>query len=172
MANSLAFRKTNFSQENVFNLNNPESFPGVNRVASTILDSIGSTVLSLTFIEYKLTDKQTSKVYIYQAFKGISRPSSFSTFNCNSICEHLLFVQYKTITKTVRGFDNFFAWNFKIYKNLFFFVILNIHKPSLLIHRKHKEYDISPHLPPSPCLMRYFFSHFEILKTLRGLNDR
>jgi len=65
MANSLAFRKTNFSQENVFNLNNPESFPGVNRVASTILDSIGSTVLSLTFIEYKLTDKQTSKVYIY-----------------------------------------------------------------------------------------------------------
>ena len=30
------------------------------------------------------------------------------TFNYGSICEHLPVVQYKTVTKKVRGFDNIF----------------------------------------------------------------
>ena len=37
--------------------------------------------------------------------------------------EHLLFMQYKTKTKKVRGFNNIFSWD-----NVF--VILSIHKPS------------------------------------------
>ena len=37
-----------------------------------------------------------------------------STFNCGLICEHLLFVQYKTKTKKVSGFHNIFSRIFKI----------------------------------------------------------
>ena len=40
--------------------------------------------------------------------KGASRPSSIPTLNCSSFCEHLLFVQYKTKAKEVRGFNNIF----------------------------------------------------------------
>ena len=38
---------------------------------------------------------------------------SISTFNCGFICEHLLFVQYKTTTKKVREYNNTFSWIFK-----------------------------------------------------------
>ena len=47
-------------------------------------------------------------------FKGTLRLYSILTFNCGSICEHLLFVQDKTITKIVRGLNNVFSWIFKI----------------------------------------------------------
>ena len=36
---------------------------------------------------------------------GFSRPSSILTSNCGFICEHLHFVQYKTKTKKVCGFQ-------------------------------------------------------------------
>ena len=46
-------------------------------------------------------------VYLYIIYictlleiQGALRPSSISTFNCGFISEHLLFVQYKTKTKT------------------------------------------------------------------------
>ena len=52
-------------------------------------------------------------------FQGASRQSSISTFNCNFICEHLLFVQYKTKTKKFADLLIFFAHfqNFTKIKN-------------------------------------------------------
>ena len=47
-------------------------------------------------------------MYNYKAFKAL-RPSSISTFNCDFICEHLLYVQYKTKTKKFADFKIFFA---------------------------------------------------------------
>jgi len=55
-------------------------------------------------------------------FKSASRPSSISTFNCGFICEHLLFVQYKTKTKKVCRFHNILSSIFKFYKTK------NLHK--------------------------------------------
>ena len=64
--------------------------------------------------------------------EGASRPFSILTFNC----EHLLFVQYKTITnESSRIFQIFFraVLNFTKIKSVWIqvFVILSIHKPSL-----------------------------------------
>ena len=61
------------------------------------------------------------------------------TFNCGSICEHVLFVQYKTKTNKFRKCIHFFLVDFqnfteiKIYRRQFF-VILSIHNPSLQGH--------------------------------------
>ena len=41
-------------------------------------------------------------------FQGASRPSSISTIKCGFICEHLLFVQYKTKQKKFADFIIFF----------------------------------------------------------------
>ena len=64
------------------------------------------------------------------------RSSSISTLNHGSICEHLLFVQYKTITNKVCGFTCILSNILKLLqksKNFWtqIFVILNIHKPFL-----------------------------------------
>ena len=73
---------------------------------------IGSAVL--TFIGYKQTNRQAKFIYRL-GFQGASRTSSISTFNCGSIYEHLLFVQYKTIKKIVRGFNDIFERIFQIF---------------------------------------------------------
>ena len=45
------------------------------------------------------------------------RPSTFLSFNRGFICEHLIFVQYKTVTKINSGFNNIFLGSSKFYKN-------------------------------------------------------
>ena len=64
-----------------------------------------------------------------------SRPSSISNFNCGFICEHLLFVQYKT-NKQVCAFQNDFFAHFQNFTKIKtfktqIFEILVIYKPSL-----------------------------------------
>ena len=56
---------------------------------------------------------QNNQNYAFSA----SRTSSISTFNCGFICEHLLFVQYKTKTKKFANFIIFFRALSKFYKN-------------------------------------------------------
>ena len=63
----------------------------------------------------KQTDTQTDRQakFIYRlGFKSASRPFSISTFNCDSLSEHLLFVHYKTVTKKVRWFNNIYSMDF------------------------------------------------------------
>ena len=58
----------------------------------------------------KHTDKQSINIL---GFKATLSPSTILTFNCGSICEHLIFVQYKSKRKNVRGFSNIFTCVFK-----------------------------------------------------------
>ena len=79
---------------------------------------------------------RTSRNFFNPSVSGALRPSFMSTFNCSSICKHLLFVQYKTIAK--KKFVNLiiiFRTFTKFYRNKknldTIFVILSIHKPTL-----------------------------------------
>ena len=80
----------------------------------------------------KHTDKQSRNIL---DFKAALRPSSILTFNCGSICEHLLFAQYKTKQKTFAAFQIFFRAFLKFMQVKSFWIqlfeILIIHKPSL-----------------------------------------
>ena len=75
--------------------------------------------------------------YKILGFLSASRPSSFSTYDCGSICEHFLIVQNN---KEIRGFiDFFFFLEFENFTNIFgdkFFVILCIHEPFPRSHKK------------------------------------
>ena len=68
----------------------------------------------------KFYEKQTSKVhrdiYIY-IYTSRTHLLYISTFNCDFISEHLLFVHYKTKTKKFADFIIFFHAFSKFYKN-------------------------------------------------------
>ena len=81
---------------------------GSSEVPQKKLCPIGLAIL--TFIGYKQTDKQSINIL---GFKAALSPSTNLTFNCGSICEHLIFVQYKSKRKNVRGFSNIFSCVFK-----------------------------------------------------------
>ena len=70
----------------------------------------------LKFSQHTLTNCQ---LILLLSFQGASRPSHISTFNCDFICEHLLFVQYKTNKKNFPDFIIFFSRIFKILQNLY-----------------------------------------------------
>ena len=67
------------------------------------------SLLMLFFYLCKQRNQQhIANIYLL-GFQGASCPSSFINFKRCSMCEHFLFVQYKTITKSSRISLNFFV---------------------------------------------------------------
>ena len=78
---------------------------------------------------YWIQKKQKQAKYILLGFQGAS--SSILTFNCGPICQHLLFVQYKTKFVDLKIFLTHFQTLKSINFWTQFFVIQSIHKHSL-----------------------------------------
>ena len=59
-------------------------------------------------VDNKTSNHVLNTYFLILGFSGASRPSSISTINFGSFCEHLYSVQHKTITKKV-CFNNIFG---------------------------------------------------------------